>query len=312
MAAESERTPAPFAVERAAELLATVAWFDLASAFSLWCHLVTMSYLTWALPDSWLRHGLLPQLQQGAVYGSTAIATALGHAQTGRSLPVRATLTASGGIVLQGFVPWASNLTGRFVMVVPVGSQDGSLVVVVPGERRGVVVEPYPALLALQATASSSVRFADVVLEPEWVLHRDALDFLRVVQPTFLSLQSAFCWGLAARAVEEASRSLSGVNTVFESALHQARDELCQLAVRLRLLTDRALEASGAVRRQAVELRLEVMRLAVEAVALEAKVKGGQAYRADSPTARRLREAAFLPLQSPTEGQLRWELQRSG
>ncbi|MCS7294316.1 MAG: acyl-CoA dehydrogenase, partial [Dehalococcoidia bacterium] len=37
--------PAPFDLERAAELLATIAWSDLASAFSLWCHLMTMLYL---------------------------------------------------------------------------------------------------------------------------------------------------------------------------------------------------------------------------------------------------------------------------
>ena len=33
-------------------------------------------------------------------------------------------------------------------------------------------------------------------------------------------------------------------------------------------------------------------------------------YVASSPTARRLREASFLPVQSPTEGHLRFELSK--
>jgi hypothetical protein len=36
---------------------------------------------------------------------------------------------------------------------------------------------------------------------------------------------------------------------------------------------------------------------------------GGRGYAMSSPTARRAREAAFLPVQSPTEGHLRWVLQ---
>ena len=37
---------------------------------------------------------------------------------------------------------------------------------------------------------------------------------------------------------------------------------------------------------------------------------GGAGYVAKSPTARRLREASFLPVQSPTEGHLRYELSK--
>jgi len=45
-------------------------------------------------------------------------------------------------------------------------------------------------------------------------------------------------------------------------------------------------------------------------VATEAKVLGGRGFLATSGTARRLREVAFLPIQSPTEAQLLTELSR--
>ena len=60
-----------------------------------------------------------------------------------------------------------------------------------------------------------------------------------------------------------------------------------------------------------VAIRLDAARLAGAATRLESKVMGGAGYASGSATARRLREAAFLPIQSPTEGQLQWELSRS-
>jgi alkylation response protein AidB-like acyl-CoA dehydrogenase len=61
---------------------------------------------------------------------------------------------------------------------------------------------------------------------------------------------------------------------------------------------------------EALQIRLDCARLATAAVALEAKKMGGRGYVVTTPTARRLREAAFLPIQAPTEGQLRWEMAR--
>ncbi|HEU5316227.1 MAG TPA: acyl-CoA dehydrogenase, partial [Chloroflexota bacterium] len=69
--------------------------------------------------------------------------------------------------------------------------------------------------------------------------------------------------------------------------------------------------ADGVPIRDIVRARLECAQLATAAVALEAKVAGGRGYVRTCDNARRLREAAFLPVQAPTEGQLRWELSRS-
>ncbi|MDW8059160.1 MAG: acyl-CoA dehydrogenase [Thermomicrobium sp.] len=303
--------PAPIDLVRAGALLATVAWFDLASAFSLWCHVVTMVYLAFGEPGSPLREQVLPELERGERFGSTALATALGHVQTGRPLPVAAHERGD-AVVLDGIIPWASNLTGRFLVVAPARAERGTLVVAVRGELPGIQVEPYPRLLALQATASSALRFAGVVVPRDGIVARDVRAFLRAVQPAFLGLQASFCLGLAARALHEAETNVRSVNEVFRPELERARLELEQLTVALRrLLREASMPVDREQRCRALTVRLAAMRLAGTAVALEAKVKGGQAYRADSPTARRLREAAFLPIQTPTEGQLLWELQQS-
>jgi hypothetical protein len=59
-------------------------------------------------------------------------------------------------------------------------------------------------------------------------------------------------------------------------------------------------------------LRLAALDVAAEAVRLESAVAGGSGYLAASDTARRVREAAFLPVQAPTYGQLRREIGADG
>jgi len=78
------------------------------------------------------------------------------------------------------------------------------------------------------------------------------------------------------------------------------REELIRLAS----------EPERAERRDLLSLRLGVSHFATIATHFELQVVGGAGYVASSPTARRLREASFLPVQSPTEGHLRFELSK--
>ena len=59
-----------------------------------------------------------------------------------------------------------------------------------------------------------------------------------------------------------------------------------------------------------LQIRLDFALLAQSAVTLELKLHGGRAYAASSNVSRRFREAAFLPIQAPTEVQLRWILSK--
>ncbi len=62
---------------------------------------------------------------------------------------------------------------------------------------QGVEVGRDLNLLALQGTASTSVKVQDVALAPEQILTEDFEDFMGRCRPTFAVLQSSFCLGLA-------------------------------------------------------------------------------------------------------------------
>lgn len=171
----------------------------------------------------------------------------------------------------------------------------------------GVRVAPAPDLLALNGTASSSVTLDDVHIGRDAVLTEDLPGFVAAIRPTFLLLQTAYCSGLAGRSLAETGTRTVGVNAAFAEqvdALSTAHE-----SVRQRLY-DYATRSDQVAVPDLLRLRLEGVQVAVAATRLEATVRGGAGYLAASDTSRRLREAAFLPIQAPTEGQLRWELSR--
>jgi alkylation response protein AidB-like acyl-CoA dehydrogenase len=173
----------------------------------------------------------------------------------------------------------------------------------------GLVLPEYPQLLALQATASTAPVFDEAKIAPDHVLTGDFTRFVASVFPTFLLLQSAFCWGLTRRALSEAEAALRGPAEVLRPDLHELQSRAQDVEHRLRAMASHP-DRTRLTRRDLLALRLAWGRLSVEAVALEQKAVGGRGYMLLSGTARRLREAAFLPVQAPTEVQLRWLLSR--
>ncbi|MDT7755470.1 MAG: hypothetical protein QOH27_1368, partial [Mycobacterium sp.] len=85
-----------------------------------------------------------------------------------------------------------------------------------------------------------------------------------------------------------------------------------QAALRPRERLDRwAAEPAHTPLSNLIELRLQAAGLAVDATRLEVTLTGGAGYALGSAANRRFRESAFLPIQSPSEGQLRWELSQA-
>ncbi|CAL8897780.1 acyl-CoA dehydrogenase family protein [Kocuria varians] len=283
--------------------------FDLATqctatAFSLWGHRSSLEYL-----DA-VGAQISPALRSGAVPVCSAMAPAFKAAAGIGEIPV--TLTRrEGATVLNGTVPWASNLYPDAEVVLPVVREDGGTAVVrTRVSAPGVGVRPLRNLMALNATASGILTLEDVEIDPaQDVLTEDVPAFLATVRGPFLLLQSAFCLGLSAAALTSARSAMGGVGEMFREDLDAAVAEQGRLREQLvRLARDP--RAVGA--RELLQLRLDAALLTGEATRLEAKVVGGRGYALNSPTARRAREAAFLPVQSPTEGHLRWELRRLG
>ena len=284
-------------------LIRDLATMSLAAAFSVWSQRMVLEYLGW-YPPSEPVPGLVPDLRSGAVTGSTALAPAISDLAGRAELPLVAE-PHDDGWRLSGRIGWASNLFDDALVVAPARApEEGRLVVVFRRTSPGVTPGPLHDLHGLNGTGTGSLVLDGLLVRPGQVLTEDLADFMAVCRPAMLLMQSALAVGLADAALAATGTHLTGAPGVLRPEHEELSDRRDDVA---RRMGDRADSRVGITPRDLARLRLDAMDVAARAVRLESAVRGAAGYLAGSSTARRVREAAFLPVQAPTEAQLRLE-----
>ena len=288
-------------------VLAELARGCMTTAFSAWAHRMTVEYVAGYAGERFA--DIAEQLRRAERVGSTAMAGTFRAATGQAELTVDLQRAQDGTLRANGFISWASNLYDDAVVVTGMLHEGRRKIVLFTVNQDGVEVLPTENLLALDASKSGALRLTDVVISPENILDVDFATFVQHVRPTFLTFQSAFCVGLAAASLSEI-HELTGVAVSLQDRLAQSRAELARVSNLVEHVATWLAHREGDVPTHVVRLRLDAAHLATAATQLELAIRGGQAFGAKSPTARRVREALFLPVQSPTEAQLQWELQQ--
>lgn len=297
-------------IEQSADVIFDLAKQCLSSAFVTWSHRMTLEYVD-RFGSSFLRENLLPELLAGERIGSTALATALADRSGKELLPI--TFQQVGDeYVIEGVVPWASNLYEDTLVVFAAREPETGERVLFATELsfEGISIKPAEGLLALNATSSGTIRFAGLRLSEDYVLTRDVNNFFSRMRPRFLLLQSAFCLGLSQAALDSALASES--NKPFADDLAQLQSELAQVKQSWRELLSIQNDYSNLPAQQDplpyLKVRLQAALLAQSITRIELASVGGRGYFVAHPTSRRIRESLFLSIQAPTEGSLRWEI----
>ena len=312
-------------VRAPAGTIAALAEECLPTAFGLWAHRVGAGDLARA-PRTDANATARAELRAGRVAGATGMAQALKADAGVGELGIDATPDGRGGWYLDGFVAWISNLTEGAVLVLPASTdpsasaggastssggastssaKDG-IVVWVRFGTPGLTARPITGLLALDATASGTLTLDRVHVPAGQVVSTDLGTFVRAVKPSFLVLQSSFAAGLIRRSWSEIEQALDRAdNAVFGAEARELGAAIEAFLTRWEALAGDVVTPPV---RDFLQLRLDASHLAQRATRLELTLAGGRGYLANNAANRRFREAAFLPVQSPSEGHLRWEL----
>lgn len=292
-----------------ANVINQLAQTDLATAFSVWSHRMATEYLV-RFSNSSVTQQWAQQLRNGELLGSTALATALVDASGRAELPVQ--FDKSGEkIILNGFIPWASNLSPETVVVFAARNSNGDRYVFSTKLNvDGISVKLSSELLALNETESGSIQFENAEITSDQILSRSLKDFLALMRPRFLTLQTGFCLGVSEASLAFAKQQPG--KSLFETQLVEASNELLELRERLQNLASRLTNIGEITSAKPyLQLRLDAAVLAQKITRLEFAVFGGRGFSQKSDTARRVHEALFFIVQAPTEGALRWELAQS-
>lgn len=291
-----------------AEVIRLISGECMSTGFSLWAHRMAVEYLLTAATS--FSMAAAQPLLAGTTPGVTGMASAFKEAAGCGSLELTATPVAD-GYELSGPIRWASNLYRDSTMVTAARTDAGEkLIVALPLDTPGVCIGDHFDLLAMGSTASSYLTLKGARIGSEQVLSRDFDGFLQAVRPTFLVLQSAMCLGLTRATVEESRRGLTGVNAVFAAEVESIAGKLACAEMTLAGLAAAIGGPEQPTKRQLLELRLTAAELSSASADLEIRTAGGKGYASRTGANRRYREAAFIPVQSPSEAQLRWELAR--
>ncbi|BBX96713.1 acyl-CoA dehydrogenase family protein [Mycobacterium lacus] len=289
-----------------ADVIRLISGECMSTGFSVWANRMAVEYLlTAGTPYS--RAAVKPLLA-GTALGITGMAAAFKDAAGCGCLELTAT-TVPGGYRLNGSIRWASNLYEDSMLVTAARTERGDkLIVALPLNAPGITVGHHFKLLAMDSTASSYLELSEVEIAEGQVLSTDFDGFLDAVRPTFLVLQSAMCLGLARTAITQSRLGLTGVNSVFTPDVDLLAGKLTLAETTLASLASAVGGTRPPSRKELLSLRLSAAEIASACAALEIRTAGGKGYASRTPASRRYREAAFVPVQSPSEAQLRWEL----
>ncbi|NLZ97457.1 MAG: acyl-CoA/acyl-ACP dehydrogenase [Micrococcus sp.] len=300
-----------------AAVMEALARYSLSVPFGLWGHRMAIEFLE--LSGGSYAQSVLPALRAGTTPGASAMAPGYKSLAGAGNLDLRLSQADDGTLHLSGRIGWASNLYADAIAVAPAygpnttehnGAQ-GGVVVAFPLDAPGVQIGPQLEILAMRGTASTYVTLHDVKIRPDQILTSDFSTFLKQTRPTLSILQASLCLGLATAAHEQALHNATGFNKVLLAEIQEHGEQLAMTKQQLIQLASRVGTDQPPIPRDVLALRLEAGQLAGELSTLELKTAGGTGFIKTSDTNRRYREATFIPLQAPSETQLRWELARA-
>jgi len=288
--------------------IAEVSSLSLAAGFVLWGHRTYTEYLLQS-ENTALRDKLLPDLVAGRVAGATGLSNAMKFLAGLEELQIAARDDGD-ALVLDGKLPWVTNLRPEgFHVAAAVARPDGSaLIVSLAHDAAGLSRSPDLDLIALRATNTAALAIAGVRITERDVISLNAHTWIPQVRPAFLGLQCGMSIGLARRALEEAASAVGAGRHVLRYPIAELTSSLGEQE---RALLDGL--ASGRFFAEPASLfriRIALAEIAEAAVGLELQASGGRAYLAGPGNGfvRRWREAAFVPVVTPSLVQLKTAL----
>ena len=296
----------------AIEAMAAIGEGSIAAAFCVWCQDTCGWYLE-KTENAALRDRLQGDVGGGVLFGGTGLSNpmkALAGMEDFKLLAER----VDGGYLVSGVLPWVSNLGhGHWFGTMFENRADAAhrMMAMVQCGASGVEIKQSVHFIALEGTATFSVRFRRAFIPDEQML-ADPLDsFARRIRPGFTLLQTGMGLGTVAACIlsmrhcdethHAANQYLPKRPDDFAEALEQQRTTILALAATPDETAPDYLRAVLRARLAISELTLE----ATQAVVLHAGARG---YISASPVNRLQREGNFVALITPSVRHLRQEL----
>jgi alkylation response protein AidB-like acyl-CoA dehydrogenase len=303
------------AFTEAVAAIAKVSERSLTAGFVSWGHRTFIEYLLTS-PNKELAEKWLPDLLSGRLAGATALSNAMKYLSGIEAIQIKLTQADKA----EGYSPfnahghlfWVTNLDPKGFLVAAIAEREDEkppAIILLNSRAKGVIRSDNLKLAGLRGSATAAIEVKNAAIGEKDIIHPDATAFCPSIRPRFLGLQCGMSVGLARaslnRVRERAESAKGGYLIPPLEALEAELSEAYQTLVS-------GLESDQFARTPALlfRVRIQLADIVQRAANLELEATGGFAYLLDQHTGfeRRWREAAFIPVVTPSVSQLKGEL----
>ncbi|MBV8512448.1 MAG: acyl-CoA/acyl-ACP dehydrogenase [Xanthobacteraceae bacterium] len=286
----------------AIEAMAEVSAACISTGFCVWCQDALVWYLANA-ENPRARERYLDEVAQGRQLGGTGLSNPMKALSGIEPLALRG-VRVPGGYRITGRLPFVSNVEPGhlFAGVFRIeGSERLGMAVFRAGHEHVTLVRS-AHFIALEGSATYSVQIRDAFVPDDDVLSEDAATFVTNIRKGFVLLQA----GIGLGAARGAARSMGAdaIGRRLGANLPLGPDEIdarCDaLAAQVQTLARDPQPTDRAAFLEVLRARLAISWLALEAAQAAMLQSGARGYLAGSEPARRLREAQFVALVTPS------------
>lgn len=288
----------------------------MSTAFCTWCQDAAGWYLEQS-DNTALRDALQPGLASGEQMGGTGLSNPMKTFAGIETLKLRGK-RVPGGYEVSGVLPWVSNLGEGHLFGTVFGLADDPSHRVMAMFRcghDGVEIRQNAVFVALEGTGTYSVLFRRAFIADTHVLADPLGDMVKRIKAGFILLQTGMGLGVTAGCIDlmrESNVTHGRSNAFLPKGPDDYETELSTTLAEVERLGATPLEQSPDYLRAVLSVRLRVSELVLEAAQAALMHAGSRGYIHGSPVNRRIREAQFAAIITPSIRHLRQELHTMG
>jgi len=301
----------PAGIAAAIDAMAEVGATCMSTAFCMWCQNALVWYLDRAdNPAPRRKH--LQAVASGRTLGGTGLSNAM-KAFAGFEPFALKGKRVNGGYRISGRLPFVSNIEDGHLLAsifTIEGATDRYGMAIFTAGAQGVGIARNAHFMALEGTATVSVLARDAFIPDEDILSDNAGDFVQRIRKGFVLLQAGMALGIARGAAQLMRQDGPAARTAKHlplgpDAINMRAVELTErVTAHLAEIEERDRSSFLAVLRT----RLDLTWLALEAAQAAVLQCGARGYLAGAEPARRLREAQFVGIITPSVKHITTEL----
>lgn len=302
----------PAGIVGAVKAMSEIGAVCLSTAFCAWCQDALVWYLDRA-DNPAPRQRYLAAAASGTLLGGTALSNPMKFFSGLEPLALKGARVA-GGYRVNGRLPFVSNLAAGHLFAGIFALEDKverRVMALFQAGDEGVSIVPNTNFIALDGTGTYSVLIREAFVPDDHVLADDAGRFVPRIRKGFVLLQTGMGLGLA-RGVAQLMRSdRMARQTLLPLGPEQIEDRAQCLEIRIQNQVAGVEEADRKSFLEVLRTRLDVSWLALEAAQSAMLQFGARGYARGSEASRRLREAQFVAIVTPSVKHIMAELARS-